>query len=446
MKKLLIVNKGAIEPEALTLLGASTKRGDSGKIGQFGSGNKYALAYLLNTGRKIRIISGGEEIKINLVTKTFRDRDFNVLCINDKETSITTDFGYNWTLWQSIRELYSNAVDEGIILFALRSDNELNPEIDRYMNEASDEDSQKITIISIEADAEIETMMFNIQDYFAIGNEVLFENEYGKIYRKHSGKTCIYYKGIRCYETLKESIYDYDFNKLDIGEDRLIRYSWTLPEAMYRLIFSCENPVLIRTLLESVQDPKYIENSIQDSFVSIPDIERIGVWKEALEGNTIVPRDMGGYVKDEDRAKTLFLPGKLYTALIGALGNGHKNPAFTMSKKGQLFTTARGTELQTATLNKARHFFAEVKYHDALKYPVILAEFDDKSVLGTVSEDDEVLISTQTVDAGVQLTITVILEEVLHIKSGRRDCTREFQNAIFSEFVNYMKTINAYTI
>lgn len=44
---LKIENEGTVPVEAFTLIGASSKRDDSSKIGMFGSGNKYALAYLL---------------------------------------------------------------------------------------------------------------------------------------------------------------------------------------------------------------------------------------------------------------------------------------------------------------------------------------------------------------------------------------------------------------
>ena len=105
MNYLKFSNKGLLEIEALSLLGASTKRGNDKLIGQFGSGNKFALAYLLRNNYDVKIFSGTEEITISTLEKTFRDQTFSVICFNGKESSITTEFGKDWQLWQALREL-----------------------------------------------------------------------------------------------------------------------------------------------------------------------------------------------------------------------------------------------------------------------------------------------------------------------------------------------------
>ena len=57
-----IINAGEIEPEAFTLMGASTKRGDENMIGRFGSGLKYAICYLIRNDIEFKIFSGKQEI------------------------------------------------------------------------------------------------------------------------------------------------------------------------------------------------------------------------------------------------------------------------------------------------------------------------------------------------------------------------------------------------
>lgn len=112
MPYLMIENGGEVETSAMHLLGASTKRDDETKIGMFGSGFKYALAWLLRNNYEVLIFSGRREITIGTTERQFRNQTFNVITIDGEATSLTTDLGPKWQLWQVIREIYSNAVDE----------------------------------------------------------------------------------------------------------------------------------------------------------------------------------------------------------------------------------------------------------------------------------------------------------------------------------------------
>ena len=56
-KFIKIESKGNIDPQAFVLLGASTKRDDESKIGFFGSGLKYSIAYLLRNNIEFKVFS-----------------------------------------------------------------------------------------------------------------------------------------------------------------------------------------------------------------------------------------------------------------------------------------------------------------------------------------------------------------------------------------------------
>src|SRR5207302_1267275 len=98
---------------AFKLLGASNKRGDSAKIGYFGTGLKYAIAVMLRQGIEFKVFSGTKEIKIGQRNTKFLDSTVAVMTVNGEKTSITLDAGIDWQPWFAIREIYSNSIDEG---------------------------------------------------------------------------------------------------------------------------------------------------------------------------------------------------------------------------------------------------------------------------------------------------------------------------------------------
>src|SRR5687767_1934050 len=110
---ILIQNDEEIEIGAFELIGASTKRNQANKIGFFGSGLKYAIAFMLRNAIKFRIFSGLREIVFSTVPETLRDQTFHRIKIDDSVTSFTTSMGPTWTqAWYVVRELYCNAIDE----------------------------------------------------------------------------------------------------------------------------------------------------------------------------------------------------------------------------------------------------------------------------------------------------------------------------------------------
>jgi len=114
---LRIENQGVIPIEAFTLMGASTKRDDSTKIGMFGTGLKYAFATLLREGVEFKVFSGNDEIEFSSKAVTFNGHTFNQIflthCEKEIPLSITKEMGgIRWTVNFALREIFSNAFDE----------------------------------------------------------------------------------------------------------------------------------------------------------------------------------------------------------------------------------------------------------------------------------------------------------------------------------------------
>src|SRR6185312_2743617 len=113
MKYLKIQNDGELDIRLVALMGGTTKSKDKFKIGQFGTGLKYTLAFLFRNNIDFKIMVGTEEVKISLEKELIKDEVFEIICINGNRTSITTKMGEDWFAWMIVRELWCNALDEG---------------------------------------------------------------------------------------------------------------------------------------------------------------------------------------------------------------------------------------------------------------------------------------------------------------------------------------------
>lgn len=429
---LKIKNKGLVEVEAFSLVGASTKRNDSNKIGMFGSGNKYAIAYLMRNGYDVQIYSGSKEIVLSTVKKQFSNQAFDVITINGESTSITTEMGIKWTLWQSIRELYSNALDEGLLEFDI---------VDRVDNE----DSGNNTSIYVSVNYDLQHLYNNIGDYFAIDKKVLFENKYGKIYQKQSPSTNIYRKGIRVYDTKEESLFDYDLHNVSINESRIVEYHWDMMQQVAKLIYSCDNEYVIQTILQKSGSGDYFENRISDSIVSTYATELNEKWKEVLQDKKIAPSNLAGWLDKEELLKTNIVNSRLYNDIISRFGDSFKSDSFRASSRGVPYKTTTINALQSDTLQSVLNFFKDVNFE--IPYAVDVVKFMDSNTHGTIDSNSEtILIGVNALDNGKQWVANVIIEELIHLKYDAPDETRKFQDSVINEFINYMKETNTFNL
>lgn len=430
MKYLKISNTGIIDVEAITLLGASTKRGLNGKIGMFGSGNKYALSYLLRNAYEISIYAGNNLINIGTTKAGFRDNQFDVITVNNEKTSITTEFGKDWELWQAIRELYCNAIDEG--------DASLE-----YVNDIMPNENE--THFYIKNRKEVSSFIGDFDKYFSENRKVLFECEQGKILEKSVEGFNLFRRGIKCFNSNKNSVYDYDLVNIEIDENRLVKYSWQIPSKIWNLIYQCTDKEIIKNVLFNCSESEYIE-CISSDFASVNTELMSEQYIEVLNEIKIAPKGLSGLLNLDEIGNTTVIPSIIFDQAKTKVSNKNIASKFKIYQN-QLYREIEMNELQYSTLNKAKEFFEECQYNEPISYEIKLSVFEDKDLLGLANFDNqEILLSEVCFSKGVQCVIETIIEEYIHLQYEVADETRRFQDAVIMEFVVMLKKKNAFLV
>lgn len=415
MKQYLkISNDGLIESDALTLMGASVK--EDGKIGYFGTGNKYALARLLRDGYEIKMFSGLNEIKIGTKLKLFKDKNFNVITINNKDTSITTSTGRDWKLWFAIREFYSNAIDEGGEEFTLV--NEITP-------------SENKTSIFISCNPALLKIYDNIESYFIINSVPKYRTPVGNVHLKDSPDGIIFRKSIRVGEFPK-TLYNYNFDSLPITEDRVYRSYYDVKCKIWEALFAIEDEEHWRYVLYNLNET-HIENSIPSiAFLNIQGDKNESLQK-ILSNIKIAPISLRDYIKK--LPDLVFISDNLFSVLKEEY-NVNLPLELEVSSEDTFFTEVNILEIPAAykdKITKALGFLSYFEYN--IPYNIRVCNFKTSNVKG-LALNNEIWISYDVLKLeSIEKIAAILIEENIHLKYEIGDCTREMQSAILGEFV-----------
>jgi len=302
MNYLRISNAGLICAEDLTLIGSSTKREQSGKIGMFGSGWKYALSWLIRNDCSPRIFSGKNEITIDCTVRLHRDNPVQVITVNGIETSLTTQMGPKWNGWMALREVISNAIDEG--------GNALNSV---WMPEFSGVEGE--TVIYIPMNVELSEVMMKYDRYFSFNRKANYESKYGRIFvKKEESEMNVYRKGIRCFDTQSVSILDFDLFDVDINEDRIAN-EYGIRAEVRNIVNENEDPILLKMIIN--EGVGYLPYSINDkTLICIKSLINQG---ETFITSTLIK--MGGMLFSSP--DSLIIPSDWYKTLtdLGLIAN-----------------------------------------------------------------------------------------------------------------------------
>src|SRR5210317_771124 len=421
MKFLQIKSEGEMALEAISLIAASTKRGDPNSIGMFGSGLKYAIASIIRQDIPFVVYSGEKEIRITTDPVEFGGKFFNRILINGAETSLTDSMGTeDWKgIFPFVREIYSNALDE--------DENATIKLVEDLEIEAGH------TVFCLNATPEIMRFMARFDEYFVKDFKAITVTKDGAIHGKKKG-TQIFRKGILAFEDEKhESIFSYDLYDIDINESRLVKNPYAMKRKVATMLEMCTNKSVLRRWINALKggNAGLFEHEciLEDWWSTQDNPELVEVILEnkyyTVEITTMLePEEISGRIGLSTKLLKRFLKYAPDSDILGLTTNqDSENVMIERKPSVQLFDK----------VHDAKTLLQRTAYRDRLSSTIKFAKFSKSHVLGQAKKG-VIWLSIKLDVYGVEEIAKIIIEEQEHIHSGFNDETRNFQDHLFNLF------------
>lgn len=416
MEYLRIQNEGEIDISALMLIGATDKAGQDGKIGFFGSGNKYAMATLLRNNCELRIFCGTHEYPITTKKVQFRGEEYEQILVDGKETSITTRMGPGWEVWMALREIYCNAVDEGLVSFGT-------------VQELEGLKSGR-TSFFVSMTEQVRHFVDNIGEYINQQEPLeSHETAYGRVDIIDNQEGVHYRKNIRAKSKHGLSLYSYNHEEIEINESRIIDSGYTAEEQMACALAMSRNSEIVNNYLRHCLDTKYLEHGARWEKDYCKD-NLSETWEECLlaQERPVISESMAALISS-DVFSYCVLPDTLALKVQRDLPNV---PTYgNMSK--QYIEAEPSKELK----EKVEKCVKELLSWGHEEKDIIYCRFACKETCGMVS-CDTIYIS---VDLPFKEVMPTLYEEYVHIETGYKDFSRELQTFLFEEVIKLNRII-----
>jgi len=426
IKFIKIESKGIIDIQAFSLLGASSKRDDSSKIGFFGSGLKYSIAYLLRNKISFKVFADYKEVKFSTTPTPFRDKSFDVISVNDSPTSMTTEMGVDWGSWEVVREIYCNALDEGESKISIVKDSKCLPIEDK-------------TVFYIQATSQFQDVIDNWDLYFSENRQDLLysDTEMNQLYTG-GDKLIVYRKGIRClYSKEEKTIFNYDLSWVQINESRTIKNEWDFKYTLKGFLQKITNPKIIAHIINTINGrwEKGLSWEIGAHLYS-------DTWLKVIGTKTLVPYENSGFwqetIQDIGPNEFVILPTLMVTGLKDRFADAIRviGDVDGVRGDGGFKVVTQLNKKQEYLLDESVKFLTEAGYE--IKYPIKIVDFISKEQLGQ-AKDNTILLSTKLFEMSRKDLVGAIVEEQEHLITGFNDETRAFQTHFIHKYVSELE-------
>lgn len=384
-------NPGLIDLRAVQIMGLNAKESKN-PIGQFGTGLKYAIAVLLRSNCQIKIFQGENEFYFTTRKEDFRGKSFQFVFMrqgegskaifSEKPLGFTLELGKHWEPWMAIRELESNARDEGGRSF-IDEDYQLSP------------DTTTIVISGVAA----ESAYSKLRDIF-INTKPLWKNGELEVHPLQNPEQAfwMHYRGVRARKLEKPSLYRYNLiGEQALTEDRTFRYSWAGDGEMVNL----------------------------------------GLLKDHDMIRNVVTADKSNY--ESDITFSEYAISDQFAEVVGALGNRANVKAWKavrIAKGHSEFTEVPMDGIQQKMLARAQDFIEKMGETRIRTFPVYLTPDLGANALGrAMIARKEIWLSLRVFEMGMKQLVSCLYEEYIHLDRKYSDLDREMQNFLFDTII-----------
>jgi hypothetical protein len=388
-KMIIFQNPGLIDLRAVSIMGLNAKE-TKNPIGQFGTGLKYSIAVLLRHNCNVHLYRGEERYIFTSVKEHFRGKEFDFVKMyrddivpkSATDLSFTLELGKHWEPWMAIRELESNARDEGGESFA-------------NANYQLPTDTTTIVIEGTVA----EQAYSQLPNIF-ISSKPIWGNDTIEIHRAENPEQThwLHYRGVRCQRLEQPSIYRYNLlREQKLTEDRTFKYSWTGAGEMSALGL-CADESAIRAIVTAKKG--HFEHEIQFNEYTISDKFVEGVGTLANRANTSAWR------------------------------------AVRIAKGFAEFEELEINALQQQMLERAWTFIEKMGERRVRNFPVFVCADLGPKTLGTAAiARKEIWLSLRVFEMGMKQLISCLFEEYVHLDRGLGDLDYEMQSFLFDTII-----------
>jgi len=372
---------------SITLFGVNSKP-NSGAIGYFGTGLKYAIAVLMREEQSIHIISDNVSYEIKTAPIQFRNKNFESIQLWKageylSDLPFTTELGKNWNLQNAYRELWSNTMDE--------------------QGEISDaesidlESSNTYIFINGELFDRVHTHRYDF--LLDPKKKLLWSNSIIEVYE--GGNTPIYYKGIGVYSPDYVTTFTYNIlAATQLTEDRTLYAPWRF----YHLLTETLTKALPKDLVvKALSNENSFENKRFEEIWGTPSED----FCNAVE--------------------------YLEQAFPKALSPNARASFYKARKElGKQFKLLKYSPQETTMQEAALKLLAKAGYE--IYQDIILVETLGEHILARALEGKIYL--TPEVFESRFLLLQALLEEYFHLEFSMEDASIRFQNFLFEQLIS----------